>query len=149
MCSLCAQVNAYAPGEGILPHQDGPLYHPAVAIVSLGASAVMHFTPHASLLDAAAAAGAAPPPCVRMWLPRRSLLLFADDAYATHLHGIPAVHADDVSGSGEGGGGVCNPPDGTADGDDAVGVVAREALRVSLTCRSVLKVRRNVLPVRP
>jgi alkylated DNA repair protein alkB family protein 6 len=142
-------VNAYEPGEGILPHQDGPLYHPAVAILSLGASAVMHFTPHASLLDAASAEGAPPPAGARVWLPRRSLLLFADEAYTQHLHSIPAALADDVAGESDSESGVCNPP-GVGDcGDGDATVVAREALRVSLTCRSVLKVRRNLLPARP
>ena len=28
-------VNEYAAGEGIMPHRDGPLYHPPVAILSL------------------------------------------------------------------------------------------------------------------
>jgi alkylated DNA repair protein alkB family protein 6 len=28
-------VNEYAPGQGILSHQDGPLYAPAVAILSM------------------------------------------------------------------------------------------------------------------
>ena len=36
-------LNAYSPGEGIQSHQDGPIYHPGVCILSLGASAVMHF----------------------------------------------------------------------------------------------------------
>ena len=31
-----ALVNEYEPGGGIMPHQDGPLYFPAVAIASLG-----------------------------------------------------------------------------------------------------------------
>ena len=139
------QVNAYEPGEGILPHQDGPLYHPAVCIVSLGAGAVMQFTPHASLLDAAAAAGAAPPPGARVWLPRRSLLMFSDEAYTGHLHGIAAQAADDLRSDAESAQGVCNPPAGMVD----AAAVPRGATRVSLTCRSVLKVRRNLLPVRP
>lgn len=37
-------INAYQPGEGILPHEDGPLYHPAVAILSLASPAVVRFT---------------------------------------------------------------------------------------------------------
>eukprot|EP00897_Mesotaenium_endlicherianum_P009546 jgi/Mesen1/861/ME000114S10941 len=44
-------VNEYKPGQGIMPHQDGPLYHPVVAILSLGSSAVMHFTPHPRLMS--------------------------------------------------------------------------------------------------
>lgn len=39
-------VNEYRPGEGIMSHQDGPLYAPAVAILSLGTPVVMRFTPH-------------------------------------------------------------------------------------------------------
>ena len=38
--------NAYEPGEGILPHKDGPCYAPCAAIVSLGAGeATMDFVP--------------------------------------------------------------------------------------------------------
>ena len=121
-------VNCYAAGEGILPHQDGPLYFPAVAIVSLGGDSVMTFTPHSRLQDAAPAS---------VWLPRRSLLLFTDDAYTAYLHGIPERDTDDLSS-------VCNsPPSGAGQ------VRRREGTRVSLTCRSVLKVRRNLLPTRP
>ncbi|GIL57147.1 hypothetical protein Vafri_12447 [Volvox africanus] len=36
-------VNSYLPGEGIMPHEDGPAYHPVVAILSLGAPAVLRF----------------------------------------------------------------------------------------------------------
>lgn len=45
------------PGEGIMPHEDGPLYHPAVAILSLGHPAVVRFARKRS--EGAAAAGAA------------------------------------------------------------------------------------------
>lgn len=38
-----ALVNRYRSGEGILPHEDGPVYHPAAAIVSLGSWAVLRF----------------------------------------------------------------------------------------------------------
>jgi len=33
-------------------HQDGPVYHPVVAILSLGAPTLMHFTPHSRLTEA-------------------------------------------------------------------------------------------------
>jgi len=36
-------VNAYQPGEGIMPHEDGPAYHPGVCILSLGAPAIIRF----------------------------------------------------------------------------------------------------------
>jgi hypothetical protein len=38
-------INCYAAGEGIMPHEDGPLYHPAVAIVSLLSPTVIRFVP--------------------------------------------------------------------------------------------------------
>ena len=37
-------VNAYLPGQGIMPHQDGPLYYPGVCIISLGCPSVVRFT---------------------------------------------------------------------------------------------------------
>lgn len=36
-------LNGYSPGQGIFNHQDGPIYHPAVCILSLGSTAVMNF----------------------------------------------------------------------------------------------------------
>ena len=120
-------INAYEPGEGILPHQDGPLYAPVVAIVSLGAQCVFTFTPHASLQPGVAAGP------VRVLVPPRSLLLFAHDAYTTYLHGIDACAADDLRN-------VANPP------PEAGSCVPRIGRRVSLTCRSVLRVRRGLVP---
>lgn len=38
-------VNEYLNGQGILPHEDGPAYHPVVATVSLASSAVLDFYP--------------------------------------------------------------------------------------------------------
>ena len=120
-------INAYEPGQGILQHQDGPLYAPVVAIISLGAQCVVAFTPHASLQPMM------PAQSVRVLVPPRSLLLFAHDAYTTHLHGIDACAADDLRD-------VANPP------SDAGSCVPRHGRRVSLTCRSVLRVRRGLLP---
>ena len=37
-------LNAYMPGQGIMAHQDGPLYHPGACIVSLSSPTVLHFT---------------------------------------------------------------------------------------------------------
>ena len=47
-------LNAYKPGQGIMAHRDGPLYHLGVCIVSLGAPTVLHFTrksPHGGKED--------------------------------------------------------------------------------------------------
>src|SRR5690606_18593198 len=34
-------INEYKPGQGIMPHEDGPGYYPCVATVSLGAYSVL------------------------------------------------------------------------------------------------------------
>ncbi|XP_036201963.1 alpha-ketoglutarate-dependent dioxygenase alkB homolog 6 isoform X2 [Myotis myotis] len=34
-------VNQYLPGEGIMPHKDGPLYYPTVSTISLGAHTML------------------------------------------------------------------------------------------------------------
>ena len=36
-------VNSYAPGQGIMAHEDGPIYFPCACIVSLGEAAIMRF----------------------------------------------------------------------------------------------------------
>lgn len=36
-------VNEYKPGEGILPHEDGPLYYPVVTNITLNSHAVIDF----------------------------------------------------------------------------------------------------------
>lgn len=38
-------INSYEPGEGIMPHADGPCYQPIVAILSLGSAAIFRFFP--------------------------------------------------------------------------------------------------------
>ncbi|XP_069765065.1 alpha-ketoglutarate-dependent dioxygenase alkB homolog 6 isoform X2 [Narcine bancroftii] len=36
-------VNEYNPGEGIMPHEDGPLYFPTVTTISLGSQTLLDF----------------------------------------------------------------------------------------------------------
>lgn len=139
-----ALVNEYEPGGGIMPHQDGPLYFPAVAIASLGASAVMRFTPHVGEspgespgADGGAEGGAetAMKP-FGVWLPRRSLLFFDGAAYTKCLHGIESVTEDAVDES------VVNWRCAV---DSCGEVRRREGTRVSVTCRNVLKVRKLLM----
>ncbi len=126
-------INSYAPGEGILPHTDGPLYHPGVCILSLGAPAVIRFWRKG---DAAVDVSRDKPVASLLLMPR-SLLVFADDAYTDCLHGILEVEEEEVDES------VCNVAQcGLEEGTLHVG---RGGERVSLTARRVLKVMKNVL----
>ena len=36
-------VNEYCPGNGILPHLDGSLFHPVISTISLGSSVLLDF----------------------------------------------------------------------------------------------------------
>lgn len=76
-------VNHYQPGEGIMAHKDGPAYDPFVAILSLGAGTVFDFWHN--VVDASGRGAA---PALSLVVPPRSLLIFEEEAYHDHLHGI-------------------------------------------------------------
>ena len=69
-----AHPSRYRRGQGIAPHQDGPLYHPVVAILSLAGPAMLQFWP-----SLRATKDGCPDASV-MCLPN-SLLVFSEDAY--------------------------------------------------------------------
>ena len=162
-------VNWYASGSGILPHEDGPSYHPVAAILSLGGWAVLRFyakPPDGSPVDTAA------PPCVSVAAPPCSLVVFSGEAYTHALHGIDAVEEEVLDGSivnvGEaglwlgGGGGVCGVCGRRAGGGGdatetltknqrpcfcgltATRTLPRAEARVSLTVRAVVRVRKGL-----
>ncbi|KAI3738794.1 hypothetical protein L2E82_28954 [Cichorium intybus] len=131
-------INEYLPNQGIMPHQDGPAYFPVVAILSLGSPVIMDFTPHASLADNTSNndGNLQNYPPFSIALKPCSLLVFKDTAYSDYLHGIKdceiqqydaAVNAGEIE---------------THDEDSKV--IHRSATRVSLTCRVVSKVHRNL-----
>ncbi|KAK1291267.1 hypothetical protein QJS10_CPB17g01553 [Acorus calamus] len=110
-------INEYLPDQGIMPHQDGPAYFPVVAILSLGSSAVMDFTPHVRLRECTnesdaksststgnvnnkgdgcsedrVCGDAADHLPFSLLLKPCSLLIFKDKAYSDYLHGIEDSH---------------------------------------------------------
>ncbi|GMH01201.1 hypothetical protein Nepgr_003040 [Nepenthes gracilis] len=165
-------VNEYLPEQGIMPHQDGPAYFPAAAILSLGSPVVMDFTPHSilnqchgiSLCSNNHDSGDGEPVCLAnhhrfsILLMPRSLLIFKDTAYSEYLHGIEesmVQHYDRA----------VNLTEAVRDHEldsllpDSVTTVEgrttsrevryfhRTSNRVSLTCRLVLKVHKNLIKV--
>jgi alkylated DNA repair protein alkB homolog 6 len=130
-------LNEYQPGQGILPHTDGPLYHPVVAIVSLQSPALMQFRslpPDPTAADMAE--WARRPADVAVYLQPRSLLVFAGEFYSQHLHGIEAAAEDRVDGT------CCNM--GLAGVAEGSALRRGERPRYSLTIRRVLKVQKGV-----
>ncbi|XP_059659503.1 alkylated DNA repair protein ALKBH6 homolog isoform X2 [Cornus florida] len=158
-------INEYLPNQGIMPHQDGPAYFPVVAILSLGSPVVMDFTPHSSLslctnqlrnsVEDKISDGASDNhhPFSLLLMPR-SLLIFKDEAYSDYLHGIKdsevqqydeAVNSVEALNHDE----VNQPLPGlektirlnkTGDSNR----IHRTTNRVSLTCRVVSKVHKNL-----
>ena len=45
-------INEYTGGQGLIPHTDGPLYFPRVAVLTLEGSALLEFYPTGVTLDA-------------------------------------------------------------------------------------------------
>ncbi|XP_048227451.1 alpha-ketoglutarate-dependent dioxygenase alkB homolog 6 isoform X2 [Ricinus communis] len=155
------------------PHQDGPAYFPVVAILSLGSPVVMDFIPHSRLRASADTVTnngenkRADEEALEIekdkWtdnnhpfsllLMPRSLLIFKDNAYSDYLHGIKdgqLHHYDKAINDTEAL--VSNKADQTFASEKAVQimendtnkVIYRTRNRVSLTCRTVLKVHKNL-----
>ncbi|KAG8468413.1 hypothetical protein KFE25_013496 [Diacronema lutheri] len=125
-------INRYEPGQGLMPHQDGPLYEPLVAIVSLGGPAMLDFWESvAHSVRGRAEHGGALPAASYLCEPR-SLLVFHGDAYARFFHGIAERTADPMHGA------VANAHmlgDRAASAEGALALLRGE--RLSLTVRRV------------
>lgn len=82
-------LNEYQPGVGIMPHTDGPLYHPYVVILSLGSQTVFEFfKDYAAYKEENTLA--------KLLVEPRSLLIFSDDAYSKYMHAILEKEKDFV-----------------------------------------------------
>ncbi|GAA5891637.1 hypothetical protein JCM8208_007353 [Rhodotorula glutinis] len=97
-------VNEYQPGEGIMPHTDGPSYHPLTSTLSLGSHTVLCLRSPPSHLasspsSTSPSSSSSGPPAVEkvdILLPPRSLVLLSDDLYSTWLHGIQPLKGDSL-----------------------------------------------------
>lgn len=119
----------YQPGQGIMPHTDGPFYAPRTATLSLGSDAIMHFSPRVTAADIGQP-GIETRPQASLVLRERCLVVFADEAYSSMLHGIDAAREETV---GARGAPVINAETAIASEGDII----RRKLRVSLTFRRV------------
>ncbi|XP_020488803.2 alpha-ketoglutarate-dependent dioxygenase alkB homolog 6 [Labrus bergylta] len=127
-------VNEYKQGEGIMPHEDGPLYHPTVTTISLGSHTLLDFYAPISSLEDGEDDGVPQTEENRFLLSLlvkpRSLLILQDEMYQRLLHGIRPRSQDTLTDK------VVNL--------SAAGALQGETLtrgtRVSLTIRHVPKV---------
>ncbi|KNC82528.1 hypothetical protein SARC_05176 [Sphaeroforma arctica JP610] len=138
-------VNEYLPGQGILPHEDGPVFSPTIATVTLRSHCLLEFYPHRRQPDkddpqagAEAEDGTEAgkddgnEPEFKIYLPPRSLFVVKDDCYRTYLHGISDTSADIVDEK------VLNRTQSTH--ALAINEVLERGTRVSMTIRHVPKV---------
>ncbi|KAF2222724.1 hypothetical protein BDZ85DRAFT_172710, partial [Elsinoe ampelina] len=85
-------VNEYAPGQGIMPHEDGATYHPVTATVSLGGAVVL------DVYEKVGQGGGQGGGEARKWRvlqERGSLLVTTGEVYGGTLHGIAEVEVDE------------------------------------------------------
>lgn len=82
-------VNEYLPGQGIMPHEDGPAYYPCTATVSLGAAIVLDVYEKNKEGEREAK------PRWRILQEPRSLLVTSNAMYTDTLHGIDGVVVDE------------------------------------------------------
>ncbi|CAL1581187.1 unnamed protein product [Knipowitschia caucasica] len=132
-CANHVLVNEYNPGEGIMPHEDGPLYHPTVTTISLGSHALLDF--YEPLVPGAAAQSQESRFVLSLLLRPRSLLILQQDMYRRLLHGIRGRHDDTLTDT------VKN----LVQAGGKPGASLSRGTRVSLTVRHVPKVMKNKL----
>ncbi|CAJ0916245.1 unnamed protein product [Ranitomeya imitator] len=132
-------VNEYNPGEGIMPHEDGPLYYPTVTTISLGSHTLLDFylpiSGSGSEEENQAPRTEEQRHVLSLLLEPRSLFILREDLYKSHLHGIRPVTQDTLDHK------VANLGQCAARAEETL---ARRT-RVSLTVRLVPKVLKAAL----
>ncbi|KAL1131238.1 hypothetical protein AAG570_010856, partial [Ranatra chinensis] len=89
ICPNHVLVNEYLPGQGIMPHTDGPLFYPTIATITCGSHAVLEFRPNRE--EHVDKRGENK---YSILLERRSLIVVKDDLYKQHLHSISEISED-------------------------------------------------------
>ncbi|EJK44621.1 hypothetical protein THAOC_36825 [Thalassiosira oceanica] len=89
-------VNEYQPGQGIMPHTDGPAYDSATATISLGGSDVI-FKLWPREYDDEEARRLTEPTLEVVLHGNGSLVVFTGDAYINHMHSIDEVLEETTS----------------------------------------------------
>jgi alkylated DNA repair protein alkB family protein 6 len=134
MLGLLVEIAEYLPGDGIMAHSDGPLYHGLVAILSTCEAATMVFKRRLATDEIGTVTGEAQggesASQFSLVLRPRSLLVFTEEAYSAWLHEIPARDIDVVGEDGE----CINAQLASVEPGQAL---ERQAPRISLTVRHV------------
>ncbi|XP_056652066.1 alpha-ketoglutarate-dependent dioxygenase alkB homolog 6 isoform X4 [Monodelphis domestica] len=133
-------VNEYRPGEGIMPHEDGPLYYPTVSTISLGSHTILDlYPPRGPELekDPQEEQQSQLHPKFSLLLEPRSLLVLRGEAYTHFLHGIRPTLMDSLTETPVANASACPSAQ--------PGALLPRGTRVSLTIRRVPRVLRTSL----
>ncbi|XP_028679986.2 alpha-ketoglutarate-dependent dioxygenase alkB homolog 6 isoform X2 [Erpetoichthys calabaricus] len=91
-------VNEYKPGEGIMPHEDGPLYFPTVTTISLGSQVLLDFyQPVCRDSEVTTPQTEESRYLLSLLVEPRSLLILQDEMYTRYLHGIQEMTDDTMT----------------------------------------------------
>ena len=120
-------INEYLPGQGIMAHTDGPLFHPIVTTINCGSHTLLDFykrldnsQPQQLKLE------------FSFLLERRSLLILQGDLYHNYLHSIAERDTDVISRSTIKNLAICGE-------EFSEGETLQRDVRLSLTIRHVPK----------
>ena len=120
-------LNEYQPGQGIMPHLDGPLFYPTISTISLGSTTLLNFYSEAGEGEGESLQFA-DRLVTSLFVQPRSLLVLKDDMYDKYLHGIEEIDQDVISDK------ICNLHD-----PSVIGQAFPRSTRISLTIRHVPK----------
>nr|XP_045598452.1 alpha-ketoglutarate-dependent dioxygenase alkB homolog 6-like isoform X2 [Procambarus clarkii] len=91
-------VNEYLPGQGIMPHVDGPMFYPTISTINVGSHSVLDlYTPLPSNEGMEQSQSLSRRHIGSLLLEARSLLILQEDMYTHYLHGISQVTQDTLS----------------------------------------------------
>uniref|UniRef100_A0A182W136 Fe2OG dioxygenase domain-containing protein n=1 Tax=Anopheles minimus TaxID=112268 RepID=A0A182W136_9DIPT len=88
-------INEYLPGQGIMPHLDGPLFYPTITTISCGSHTVLEYYDQIEDGVSDSSGSLVRHHTASILLEPRSLLVVKDDMYHKYLHSI-AAREDDV-----------------------------------------------------
>jgi alkylated DNA repair protein alkB family protein 6 len=125
-------VNEYLPGQGIMPHEDGPVFHSIICTINLNSHTILNLWP--KLADGSEMVTGSGK--VALLLEPKSLVIIKDGAYTNYLHGIDQVTSDVLDLN------ICNL---TACPGREVGDEVTRDRRISCTIRFVPNMRMDLL----
>lgn len=137
-------VNEYLPGQGIMAHSDGPLFHPVISTVSCGSHTILQFyeetqanenhtNGNIEINDTQAAINAYRKPVCQLLIEAGSLVVLKDDMYKKYLHSIEEISSDLITSD------IANIDRCAVEFKDKIGKTVERGRRISLTIRNVPK----------